>query len=246
MSDGANSQLNAKIILEALRQSGEERPSGVRELWATVDLKLLTEGEAKRWYLILSESGLTNEADALVAELGFDYTFVEILGDATEELELVSDEGSHDDPWLDLTFTNPDEDTRDHESVELFLRFFGGRRDLYAKQWYDPKRKRSGYHPVREPLTASVAERHLEGSTTIGQYLLFPDDTVNLGVIDLDLDSNALAEFRATSGEGASAAAHPMMRTYGLSLLESARSLGITLWPEDSGGKGLHLWLFLN
>lgn len=128
--------------------------------------------------------------------------------------------------------------------ADALLEWFGGRRDLYAQQWFDESRRRSGYRPVEQPLTRSVAQRHLEGRLTVGQYLLFPDAGATFGVIDLDVDADALATFRAAHGAEAPAADHPLARRYALALLAAARALGVPLFAEDSGSRGLHLWLF--
>jgi hypothetical protein len=129
--------------------------------------------------------------------------------------------------------------------VSSFLAWFGGRRDLYARQWLDERRGRAGYSPVHEPLTAVVAARHLAGHVTVGQYLLFPDGTVSFGVIDLDLDASALAELKSTRGDEVSALAHPGLASYTRRLVDAAARVGLPLFAEDSGGKGAHLWLFV-
>ncbi|MFO0695985.1 MAG: CRISPR-associated primase-polymerase type A1 [Polyangiales bacterium] len=134
--------------------------------------------------------------------------------------------------------------THDRADEELFSRFFGGRRDLYARQWHDARRDRAGYRPVQEPLTPEVVRAHLEGRITIGQYLLFPDGTVSFGVIDLDLARNAVDALRAAHGEDVSPLAHAGLGEYARAVLEAARSLGLALFAEDSGAKGIHLWIF--
>ncbi|MFO0649314.1 MAG: hypothetical protein U0326_23930 [Polyangiales bacterium] len=132
----------------------------------------------------------------------------------------------------------------DAATVELFLRWFGGRRDLYARQWWDERRRRGGYHPVEQPLTPAVARAHLDGRTTIGQYLLHTDGTCSFGVIDLDLGASTLAELRALDGDDVPARAHPVMNAYARRLLEAAARLGCPIFAEDSGGRGVHLWAF--
>lgn len=129
--------------------------------------------------------------------------------------------------------------------VERFLAFFGGRRDIYARQWHDERRRRSGYRPVREPLTEAVARAHLAGRMTIGQYLLWADATVSYAVLDLDLSASALEALRAGRGDDASPLVHDGLRGYARRLLDAGRSLGLPLFAEDSGSRGVHLWLFL-
>ncbi len=135
--------------------------------------------------------------------------------------------------------------TPEHDTLTRFLNLFGGRRDIYARQWHDARRRRSGYRPVREPLTERVASEHLGGRITLGQYLLWPDGTVSYGVLDLDLAPSALAELHATRGDAVSPLAHGALRDYLMRLLAAGRSLGISLQPAESGRRGAHLWLLL-
>ncbi|MCA9530534.1 MAG: hypothetical protein KC543_10395, partial [Myxococcales bacterium] len=132
----------------------------------------------------------------------------------------------------------------DERAVAAFTRFFAGRRDLYARQWHDARRRRTGYRPVREPVTDEVVRAHLAGRITMGQYLLFPDATVSCGVLDLDLEASAEAVLTATHGEGASALEHSALRAYVERVHRRARDLGVPLAAEDSGGRGAHLWVF--
>jgi hypothetical protein len=129
--------------------------------------------------------------------------------------------------------------------AEPFLRWFGGRRDLYAKQWWSEARGRGGYHPVREPLTLAVAEAHLSGRITIGQYLLHSDGLVSVGVIDLDLAGAARARHEAVHGDAVPVGEHPVLLAYARRLMASAARFELPVFGEDSGGKGLHLWLFV-
>jgi CRISPR-associated protein Cas1 len=152
-------------------------------------------------------------------------------------------DGDEPDLLLDPPLPNPEEVSRDAIVIALFLRFFGGRRDIYARQWHDTRRKRGGYRPVREPLTDVVVAAHLEAHVTLGQYLLFSDDTVSFAVFDLDLAPDALARWRTECAD-VSAAGHPTLKRYARTLTEAAARIGLPLFGEDSGGKGLHLWMF--
>jgi hypothetical protein len=152
-------------------------------------------------------------------------------------------DGDEPDLLLDPPLPNPEEVSRDAIVIALFLRFFGGRRDIYARQWHDTRRKRGGYRPVREPLTDVVVAAHLEAHLTLGQYLLFSDDTVSFAVFDLDLAPDALARWRTECAD-VSAAGHPTLKRYARALTEAAARIGLPLFGEDSGGKGLHLWMF--
>ncbi len=129
------------------------------------------------------------------------------------------------------------------QEVEAFLRFFGGRRDLFAEQ-YRHKSGRTIYRPIREPLRQSVVSAHLEGTRTIGQYLLYPDGTCSFGVIDVDVSADAVARMEATSPESRPVD-YPPIAAYAKALRAAAARLGLELALFDSGGRGVHGWLFL-
>ncbi len=149
-----------------------------------------------------------------------------------------------EDSLFDLNVFEQRRSADEQENVEPFLRFFGGRRDLYARAWHDQSRRRGGYRPVREPLTPEVAKRHLEGGITVGQYVLFPDDTVSFGAIDLDLNADEMARLETIDGESPAPTASEPLRDFTQRLTDAAKSFAVQLFPEDSGGKGIHLWAF--
>ncbi|MEW6433070.1 MAG: hypothetical protein AB1730_16320 [Myxococcota bacterium] len=124
-------------------------------------------------------------------------------------------------------------------SVERFLRFFGGRRDVYAEQHRG--RHRALWRPVRKPLLPRDAEAHLAGVRTLGQYLLYPDASCAWGVLDLDLSADALAELRAAAGQPGPVT-HPALRDALGRIAAAARALGLRPVLVDSGGKGAHAW----
>jgi hypothetical protein len=197
--------------------------------------------------LLLAEYGrveLALAAAARIADPSYSALARRVLsGDETDAVAEERAEDEHDDDDEDVLARRAAR-TSDDRTVSLFLEWFGGRRDIYAQQWFDERRRRSGYRPVREPLTPAVARRHLEGRMTIGQYVLWPDESASFGVIDLDLTANALHEWRAERGADAPAHEHPVMRSYTRSLREAAARLGLSLFAFDSGSKGVHLWLF--
>jgi hypothetical protein len=222
--------------------AAEGETERVAQLFAGVEGVALGPEEAWRWLLLLVEAGHVDTARGLAERL---------RGSPLEAraAEMLADEAPPEEPddgLLDAPEGPPRRPEQHAREVDLFLRWFGGRRDLYARQWYDEKRRRSGYHPVEEPLTAAVARAHLDGRLTAGQYLLHPDATVSYGVLDLDLDGDALAELRAAHGPEASPLLHDRLRAHARRLVEAAASLGLPLWPEDSGGRGVHLWLLLD
>ncbi len=197
--------------------------------------------DAYVWLLLLVEAGLIGRARSLTALLR--------EPEAEKAKALLADELPWDeDDDEDSAFTVKEAAARaapdgDRETLETFLRLFGGRRDLYAKAWVDERRHRCGYRPVEEPLTAEVVRAHLRGAVTVGQYLLFPDGTCSFGVIDLDVSGAVMDGLRAGHGEAVSSLRHAPLRAFALRLVESGARLGLPMVAEDSGGRGVHLWL---
>lgn len=221
--------------------AAEGEVGGVREAFEAASASGLDAGELEEWLLLLGGAGEAELARALAERWSDERARARVqeLIDGGEDPP--PDDGADE---LDLELQRLDERAKDRRIVELFSRWFSGRRDLYARQWYDEARRRGGYRPVREPLTLGVVRQHLEGRITIGQYLLGPDACAHFGVLDLDLDANALAELRAARGEEAAPLQHEALRRYTRELIAAGRSLAVPLFPEDSGGRGVHLWAF--
>ena len=214
----------------------------VREIWSSASRDHPCDVERYQWFLLLLEAGAEAEATEVASSLvgtKHERSTRELLADIEEPRR------GDDDDVIDLSVLRGPAPSSDARVTEAFLRWFGGRGDLYAQQWWDERRRRGGYRRVDEPLTPRVARSHLDGMRTVGQYLLFPDGTCSFGAIDLDLSANALAELRVGAGDDVSPAAHERLREYAGKILAAARDLGIPLWPEDSGNRGLHLWLLL-
>lgn len=127
--------------------------------------------------------------------------------------------------------------------VVRFLHLFGGREDVHARMWVNAE-GRTGYQPVRHPLSARDVRNHLLGNVTLGVYPVRLDGTTRFFAIDLDLRKEAL-ESAAGDPERAQrlreavrrAAAHVRARL---------RELGLDALEESSGFKGRHFWVFLD
>lgn len=108
------------------------------------------------------------------------------------------------------------------EAAERYLQLFRGRDDAYALQHRD-----GSYHPVREPLTHDVMQRHLKGEITVGRYLITPEkNTCFMAVIDVDQRSREMAT----------------------KLIDACDAIGCDsreFLLEASGKKGFHVWFIL-
>lgn len=200
-----------------------------------------SEAELVSWSLLLAESGLVAEALAAARSIKEGTTRDQILRLLSVERTAQIDE--ENGLFEEIALERP-AISSSARVVELFLRWFGGRRDIYARQWYDERRSRGGYRPVHEPFTASVVKQHLEGRITAGQYVLFPDATAAFGVIDLDLSAAALETMRSAMPD-AQPLDHAGLRDYVVRIRESGAALGLPLFAEDSGGRGVHIWVFV-
>jgi hypothetical protein len=207
----------------------------VRDLFAAACAASMTAEDAARWQLLLLEAGDVEGAQEAARRSGAGAVAALATDDVSE---------GEDDGFLDF---EPGERTPRNAAVPepmvaTFLRHFAGRADVYARQWHDARRDRSGYWPVREPLTAHVVEQHLLRRLTIGQYVLHPDNTVSFAALDLDPTAAALEQMRLPSG-GEGALALPPLLDYAARVFAAADRLGLRVAMEDTGGFGLHVWL---
>ncbi len=128
--------------------------------------------------------------------------------------------------------------------VSYFLQRFSGREGVYARQWVDAA-GRSGYTPVKEPLTEREVRSHLRGDITVGVYPLRLDNTVNFLSIDIDISKKALEQSRNDPQELERLQALAQSQAKALVRTGETVGLSLSLSIEESGYKGRHLWLFL-
>ncbi|MBI4517325.1 MAG: hypothetical protein HY699_16080 [Deltaproteobacteria bacterium] len=241
----------------------------VSELFAAVELAALSPAEAACWQRLLTEAGDLAAAATLAAEHSSGpqeepRSDVPLRAGALLHASGGDGGGDPDPKTLRAGALLPpaapeegEDDFLDFEPgpreaasapappplVDAMLRWFGGRGDVYARQWYDARRDQSGYWPVREPLTARVMELHLLGRITLGQYVLHPDSTVSFAALDFDPTPAALEQMRLAAGDDGALGCAPIA-DYVRRVLATAAQAGLPAVAEDSGGVGLHLWLF--
>ena len=124
---------------------------------------------------------------------------------------------------------------------QLFLRLFSGREGVFARQWVNSS-GRYGYTPVSEPLSEKHVEAHLAGKETLGLYMMRSDNTVKLGIIDIDITKATIREIGADQDTLAG-----WDRIVGQdvnNLLQVLKDIDIPAYVENSGWKGRHCWLF--
>ncbi len=124
-----------------------------------------------------------------------------------------------------------------------FATLFGGREDVYARQWYRAKNGQTGYTPVHEPLTPAVIRNHLLGTFTAGVYPIRLDQTATWFAVDLDLRRAPLDEARRNAAYAGRL--RDLTRRTGLQILAALGDLALEPLFENSGYKGRHYWVFL-
>jgi hypothetical protein len=246
----------------AQRAADEGAYARVSELFAAAVQAGLTAQEAARWHQLLIEAGDfsgAREAERLAeaqhgAPLGriplnppFSKGEVGAIPSTAPREQAVADsppaaDSAEFDDVIDFEPGAREPAEPAAGLVRSFMRWFAGRGDLYARQWYDARRDRSGYWPVREPLSARVIEQHLLGRCTVGQYVLHPDNTVSFAAVDLDPTAEALEQSRLAPG-GENALASAPLAEYAARIMAAAERAGLAAMAEDTGGAGLHVWL---
>lgn len=128
---------------------------------------------------------------------------------------------------------------RENALLSRFMDIFRGREDCFARQWADKAEGKSGYIPVRRPLTEKDVRDHLSGARTYGIYLMQSDAQVRIGVIDADLHKN----LRKPPLPASQRDTIRRELTYMLERIPSlAAQRGLSCIVEFSGSKGYHFW----
>ncbi|WP_291321994.1 CRISPR-associated primase-polymerase type A1 [Desulfonatronospira sp.] len=130
------------------------------------------------------------------------------------------------------------------ELQNLYLHYFQGREDVFARQWVDKAKQTQGYMPVRRPIEAQDILEHIKGHRTYGIYLLRKDSTVKTAVVDMDL-KKAFRDQRLKSDDRLGIKrerdyVHDRMAELSL------QKFGCKPLCEFSGGKGYHFWFFFD
>ena len=118
---------------------------------------------------------------------------------------------------------------------------FAGRENVHARQWIDED-GRVGYSPVHEPLADHLLALHLQGTATLGVYPVRADQTVLFGALDIDVRKSALATDAANPSM--TAQLRELVQADARRLARQFEQLHLPVYVEESGYKGVHLWLF--
>lgn len=127
------------------------------------------------------------------------------------------------------------------KDLKRFLQLFSGREGVYARQWVNNTGK-WGYSLVKDSLTEREVRAHLEGDLTLGLYLTRADNTVKLMVIDIDVNKSII--MKSTQDKEIGDTLISEIQKEARKIKSLADELGISVYIEDSGYKGRHLWFF--
>ncbi len=129
---------------------------------------------------------------------------------------------------------------REEYDIDIFSTIFKGRKSAFARQWVDRERSKAGYVPIKKKMTGEDIRDHIAGRKTYGIYLMNEDNTVNLGVIDIDLNG----PLRNSKARVAEKAQIKRETAYLFKIIrQRAKEANIELLFEVSGNKGFHIWL---
>jgi len=148
---------------------------------------------------------------------------------------------------------------------DLLAKKFINRSDVKAVQWSDG----AGYNPLRgKPFTYRDLKQHLSGEKSYGHYMVSQDDMSKLGAFDLDAGRDEITinlyeeesdrmsgpEITFVPREAMAQLDHPGRETYirflrvaaaGLEAFSSRMIPGCMTATSFSGGKGLHVYVFM-
>jgi hypothetical protein len=143
------------------------------------------------------------------------------------------------------------------QAVQLLEKTFIQRKDIFASQLEDGR-----YVCIKEPLTQRHIELHLLGHITLGTYMLTPESTSRLIVLDADqengllilktlsseLEKKGIPTYLETSRRGAhlwfllsQANNGEKVRNFGLGIIHYHQIEGVELFPKQNtlqGGPG--------
>lgn len=121
-------------------------------------------------------------------------------------------------------------DFSEQDGARELMHTFSGNTRAYAVQHYENGNQ--WYEAIREPVTESIIESHLNGKMTVGVYPL-NFDMVNFATIDIDVDD--------IDDDNQWAAAKLFVTSV---YIKASFDRDITLLLEDTGHRGFHLYAF--
>lgn len=125
--------------------------------------------------------------------------------------------------------------------IERFMKLFIGREDLYCKEVLGKNRRRS-FEMQAVPLSKQILVDHLRGKETIGTYIQRSNATVHYMIVDIDILKKIMLQYERGDSEYQAY----MEKAWKIvnKILKSFHEFGVQGYPEYSGCRGYHVWLF--
>ena len=151
-------------------------------------------------------------------------------GEKIKYLEMNMQRGGNS---VDIQFTS--------SGIERIMKLFIGREDLYCKEVLGKNRHRS-YEMQAVPLSKQILVDHLRGKETIGTYIQRPNATVHYMIVDIDISKKIMLQYERGDSEYQAY----MEKAWKIvnKILKLYHEFGIQGYPEYSGCRGYHVWLF--
>lgn len=132
------------------------------------------------------------------------------------------------------------------KDTDIYLNLFTGHQSVFAKQWMNGK----GYSPLRpeRPINSQDISTHLSGRSTYGIYPIMQENFVKLIVFDIDLPKKFSEVDENTLLENKEDLIPTVKKIFSaiISILKKYSFRDKCLIIENTGGRGFHIWLFLN
>lgn len=127
------------------------------------------------------------------------------------------------------------------QDIPYVIRLFSGREGVFARQWISQDGK-IGYTPVFQPITERDIKAHLNTEQTLAYYIMRSDNTVNQVVFDIDITKQVRTEVITRDSDIENWKDYVWSEVSKLKLV--LQQLRVESYIEDSGFKGMHLWIF--
>lgn len=131
----------------------------------------------------------------------------------------------------------------DVSTAKKYLRTFLGREDMYIQETIDSDNNRICVDRLL-PVTENHIRDHLLGNATYGTFIQRPNSTVRFFIIDVDITKKVLLQVERGTDEFNAYLQKALDRT--INLQKILRKWGIQSYPEYSGNRGYHLWVFVD
>lgn len=126
------------------------------------------------------------------------------------------------------------------KDINFFMNLFAGREDMYAEEKEIHGHRK--YEMVMQPLTVMEMRSHLAGERTIGTYVQRSNATAHFLVFDIDISKRVLLANQEMNENFIEY--YKMAGEYVKELLKVFKMMGLMGYPEESGYRGYHVWLF--